>query len=141
MGSGSALQQEQWSGEAVLNVWGTVQRRGFRTGFEPVEERRFGHRCSFDGTVYFARWSRDHRPAHAGKGKILDLSGGGARIRTDLAVPVDAQLDIIVTVEETLFRAKGRVVHQGRTRDGHYQVRACFERVDPVGKRFLLDLV
>jgi hypothetical protein len=141
MGGKLGLHGEGRSADSASGIASSLGEREGPLGISELQDRRLGHRCSFDGTIYYAQWSDDRRPTHAGKGRILDLSGGGARIRTDLAVPVNSSLDMIVTVEETLFRAKGRVVHQGQVGDGQYQVRACFDRVDAVGKTFLLELV
>lgn len=69
--------------------------------------------------------------------KTLELSLGGARIQTELALLVGETLEVNISVEEEEIDVVGKVVHTHRFPDGSFFVGLSFDDISEIKKRVL----
>jgi hypothetical protein len=124
--------------QAVKGDGGPAARPFAEGGFE---EKRLCPRVAMDHLLSYTYLDAEQRPAGMGMGKVLDLSGGGIRIRTHSPLAVATRLRMAVAVEEQIFEAQGTIVHQTASGEAHYELGTSFLEVDEAGKALLSQLI
>jgi len=61
--------------------------------------------------------------------RTVDLSLGGVKIQTDIPIPVDERLDLIILIENEAVKPLGRVVRSAPSSNRKYDVGICFETI------------
>jgi len=69
--------------------------------------------------------------------KTLELSLGGARIRTELPLLVGEDLEVNISVEEEEIDVVGKVIHTHRVSDGNFVVGLSFDGISKIKKKVL----
>jgi hypothetical protein len=61
--------------------------------------------------------------------RTVDVSLGGIKIQTDIPIPVDERLDLIILIENEAVKPMGRVVRSDLSSNRKYDVGICFETI------------
>jgi len=61
--------------------------------------------------------------------RTVDLSLGGVKIQSDIPIPVDERLDLIILIENEAVKPMGRVVRSNASSNRKYDVGICFETI------------
>ncbi len=61
--------------------------------------------------------------------RTVDLSLGGVKIQSDIPIPVDEMLDLIILIENEAVKPMGRVVRSDPSSNRKYDVGICFETI------------
>lgn len=61
--------------------------------------------------------------------RTVDLSLGGVKIRSDIFIPVDETLDLIILIENEAVKPMGRVVRSDPLSNQKHDVGICFETI------------
>ena len=61
--------------------------------------------------------------------RTVDLSLGGVKIQSDIPIPVDERLDLVILIENEAVKPMGRVVRSDPSSNRKYDVGICFETI------------
>ena len=61
--------------------------------------------------------------------RTVDLSLGGVKIQSDIPIPVDESLDLVILIENEAVKPMGRVVRSDPSSNRKYDVGICFETI------------
>jgi c-di-GMP-binding flagellar brake protein YcgR len=106
-----------------------------------TRRRRASTRVATAQPISFRRFRESGFPDSLGTGITVDLSEGGAKVRTYYPVPVSARLGLNLNVGDKFVNSKARVVHVTAENDEHFLIGMSFESMSDGDRRILRDLL
>ena len=101
------------------------------------DDKRYALRTESSDLLSYICCDEDGNETTQGLGRTVDVSEGGVRIETHVALDLDLGISLTIALGDDLMDFKGNIVHSREKHDKRYEYGIAFVEIDEESSLFL----